>query len=69
MTAFIFFVPAVFSPVFFVIYWVEGGPAYALTYGLLMLLVVWAGLPLFFRLIMKMNYFLYNEKDKPSKKP
>lgn len=69
VTAVIFFIPIVLSPLFFFSYWIQSGPGYALTYGLLMLLAVCVGLPLFFRLIMKLTSILYNEKDEPPKKP
>ncbi len=64
VTAVIFFIPAALSPVFLVAYYVQFGLGYVLTYGLLMLAAVWIFMPLFFRLIMKMNRFLFNEKDR-----
>ncbi|CAM3833219.1 hypothetical protein [Alkalicoccus chagannorensis] len=68
VTAVIFFFPAAASPVFFVSYLVQSGPAFAFTYGLLMLFIVWILMPVIFRLIMKMNRFLFNEKDRPPEK-
>lgn len=63
VTAGIFFIPLLLSPFFFVSYMVQGGPGYAFTYGLLMLVVVWIFMPIFFRLIMRMNRFLYKSAD------
>ncbi|PRO65417.1 hypothetical protein [Alkalicoccus urumqiensis] len=67
VTAVVFFIPILLSPLFLISYFVQGGMLYGLVYGSLMLLVVWVGMPLFFRLIMKMNHFLFNEKDEPKK--
>lgn len=63
VTAGIFFIPVLLSPFFFVSYFIQGGPGYAFTYGLLMLAVVWIVMPVFFRLIMKMNRFLFNATE------
>ncbi|SDN74552.1 hypothetical protein [Alkalicoccus daliensis] len=63
ITAGIFFVPLFLSPFFFISYFLQGGPEYAFTYGLLMLAVVWIFMPIFFRLIMRMNRFLYKSTE------
>jgi hypothetical protein len=62
-TAFIFFLPAVLSPLFFIGYWQLNGPAYAFTYGLIMLFVVWVVLPLLLRALMKVFSLFYNSQD------
>lgn len=63
VTAGIFFIPVLLSPFFLVSYFLQGGAAYGFSYGLLMIFVVWIVMPVLFRLIMKMNRFLFNATE------